>query len=278
MPELPEVETVRRGLALVLTGQQVTQVDAQGVAKLRRPQAPQALTERLLGGVMGEVRRRGKYLLLEVKGRGALMVHLGMTGRLEWVDGRAPAEKHTHLRLGFAGRGEALRFVDPRRFGMVVWIEEGAEATDPSLSQLGAEPLEGTLEALIETLGGGLKAERRAMKLALMDQSLLAGLGNIYVCEALWRAGISPRRAGQEVTPAEVARLGGEVRAVLEEALASKGTTLRDYRGVDGSAGGFGERLAVYGREAEGCARCAGVIVKETQGGRSTFWCPGCQR
>jgi formamidopyrimidine-DNA glycosylase len=205
-----------------------------------------------------------------------------MTGRLDWLAGAAgvaaAAARHEHLRVTFAHSAGALRLVDPRRFGMVVWVGLGVEAVDPSLRRLGPEPLEGPVEGLAQALAQGLRRERRAVKVALMDQALVVGLGNIYACEALWRAQVSPWRVGAQVEGAEAAALAAHARAVLEEAIAGRGTTLRDYRGVDGAQGGFAVALAVYGREGEACVRCGAQVLREAQGGRSTFWCPGCQR
>jgi formamidopyrimidine-DNA glycosylase len=274
MPELPEVETVRRGLDDVLLGKKITAVDAEGVALLRRPQQPKRLVEALLGKTFCTTRRRGKYLLLDLEGGGGLLVHLGMSGRVGWINAKEPREKHTHFVLGFKDTAEELRLVDPRRFGMVVWLAPGAEATDTSLVSLGIEPLSrGFLGKFVALL----KQDHRDLKTVLMDQSLVAGLGNIYVCEALWRAKLNPTQNANTVTAGRLNALGKEIQGVLGEAITRGGTTLKDHRTVMGDTGTFSDVLGVYGREGQPCGRCGAEIQRAMMGGRATFWCGGCQ-
>ncbi len=272
MPELPEVETVRRALALGLAGRCITAVRGRSVA-MRRPLDVEELRSLLPGRRFVEPRRRGKYLLLDLAPAGTLLNHLGMSGRLMLTDPSAPIAPHTHLTLDLDD-GRELRFVDPRRFGLMVWLGPGEEADDSSLARLGIEPLQSPLENVLPPL---LKARRAPLKSLLLDQRLVAGVGNIYAVEALWRAGIRPSRAGSRTSMGRLTRLAAEVRAVLEEAVEQGGTTIRDYATPDGNFGYFAVNLQAYGRQEKPCERCGTTLRADVIGGRTTAWCPGCQ-
>jgi formamidopyrimidine-DNA glycosylase len=273
MPELPEVETIRRALAIELPGRRIAQVGGRSIA-MRRPLDVERLSETLTGRRFAEPRRRGKYLLLDLEPPGALLVHLGMSGRLMLVSSDTAVVPHTHLRLELDD-GRELRLVDPRRFGLAAWIEAGAETSDRSLSQLGVEPLDTRLEDVLPQL---LRARRAPLKSLLLDQRLVAGVGNIYAAEALWRAGIDPRRSGCRTSMTRLVKLARFVQEVLAEAIAQGGTTIRDYATPDGNFGYFAVRLEAYGRQGEPCTRCGAGIRSAVIGGRTTAWCPGCQR
>lgn len=273
MPELPEVETVRRGLAAHTAGLQLTGVRGAPVT-MRRPLRPGHIRERLAGRTLVEPGRRGKYLLLRVEGGGALLIHLGMSGRLLLTTPETPGVRHTHLTLEM-GNGRELRLIDPRRFGLAVWLEEAEIATDPALARLGPEPLAPEIDRLLPPR---LKAHRAPLKSLLLDQTVVAGAGNIYATEALWRAGIRPTRRGDRTSAARLARLARELRAVLLEAVEQGGTTLRDFAGPDGNAGYFEVRLQAYGRAGRPCPRCGAVLGSTRIAGRATVWCTACQR
>jgi formamidopyrimidine-DNA glycosylase len=273
VPELPEVETVRRVLALQLPELRIQSVTGRSIA-MRRPLEVERLADRATGRRFLEPRRRAKYLLLDLDPPGSLLVHLGMSGRVQLVGGSESMADHTHLRLHLSD-GRELRFVDPRRFGLIDWLEPGAEENDPSLANLGVEPLDRGLD---ETLPPLLRARRAPLKSLLLDQRLVAGVGNIYAAEALWRAGIHPRRAGSRTSLIRLEVLTRAVREVLTEAVAQGGTTLRDYADPDGEMGYFAQNLFVYGRQGDPCRRCKATIRSEVIGGRTTAWCPRCQR
>ena len=273
MPELPEVETVRRALAFELTGRRITAVRGRSIA-MRRPLDVERLRKLLPGRRLTVPRRRGKYLLIDFDPPGSLLGHLGMSGRLTITDSSAEILPHTHVTLELDD-GRELRFVDPRRFGFMTWIEPGEEAVDPSLRALGMEPLDSEIERNLPPL---LKARRRPLKSLLLDQKLVAGVGNIYAAEALWRAGIRPGRHGCHTSLQRLKSLAHEVRTVLEEAVEKGGTTIRDYATPNGDFGYFAIQLSVYGRQGKPCRRCGKTLVLAIIGGRSTAWCPDCQR
>ena len=273
MPELPEVETVRRALDLELTGRCITGVRGRSIS-MRRPLDVEQLTAVLPGRRLATPRRRGKYLLIDVDPPGTLLNHLGMSGRLTITDASAPLLPHTHVTLELDD-GRELRFVDPRRFGLMVWLEPGEEVADPSLAALGIEPLDPGLEERLPSL---LKARRAPLKSLLLDQHLVAGVGNIYAAEALWRAGIRPTRSGHRTSLERLTVLTCETRSVLAEAVEQGGTTIRDYAAPDGNFGYFAIHLAVYGRQGRACLRCDTTLRSDVIGGRTTAWCPGCQR
>ena len=334
MPELPEVETVRRGLAPVLEGATIALVE-QRRPDLRFP-LPERLAARLEGQRITSLERRAKYLVARLSGGEALVMHLGMTGRFtilapsarssrpsggvpqtgrdrrkrgaalvagphpdplpierESGDGKvqlaafvhatSAASKHDHVVLHLAS-GAAVTYNDARRFGFMLLVPQAGLAAHALFRNLGPEPLGADLDAAY--LAARAAGRRADLKAFLMDQRTVAGLGNIYVCEALHRAGLSPQReaavlarAGGRPGPG-TGRLVGAIREVLQAAISAGGSTLRDYRAADGGLGYFQHQFAVYGREGEPCARpgCGGIVRRIVQGGRSTFYCPRCQR
>ena len=271
MPELPEVETTRRGIAPHITGKTIACVIVR-TRKLRWP-VPAQLPAVLQGKTIIDAGRRAKYLLLDT-GAGTLMIHLGMSGSLRIVrPGDAP-RKHDHVDIGFAD-GTTLRFHDPRKFGSMHWIT-GDAGKHPLLAELGPEPLsdEFTSEYLF-----GLSRKRKApVKTFIMDQRCVVGVGNIYANEALFRAAIRPTRAAGTVTRAQFAVLVAEIKEVLAEAIHVGGTTLRDFIGGDGEPGYFSQSLAVYGRGGEPCRQCGSILKEVRLGQRSTVYCTKCQR
>jgi formamidopyrimidine-DNA glycosylase len=287
MPELPEVETVRRGLAPGLTGATILSVD-QRRPDLRFP-FPERLSERLEGTRIEGVHRRAKYLLLPLSSGETLLAHLGMTGRFTVIGSRNirpgqfyapdPPQGHDHLELRLRGddAGELrLTYTDPRRFGFIeLYPTEGIESS-PRLSHLGPEPLRGSLQP--EDLRLRLAGRKTSLKAALLDQRVVAGLGNIYVCEALFRARLSPRRSAGSVGRGRAQALCATIHDILEEAIEAGGSTLRDYAGADGAEGAFQQRFDVYDREGQPCRRCGHTIMRIVQAGRSTFFCSACQR
>lgn len=283
MPELPEVETVMRGLAAVLEGR-VIRAASVARAGLRWP-FPAALAERLAGARVEGFRRRGKYMLMRLSGGDSVLVHLGMSGRMvarrpgDARPGGAPAS-HEHLALE-TEEGVRVGFVDPRRFGCVDLVPTAAEDGHRLLAGLGPEPLEPAFTPAV--LLAALRGRRTPLKAALLDQKVVAGLGNIYVSEALFRARLSPLREAASVGGAEAERLVPAIRAVLEESIEAGGSSLRDYVQADGGIGFFQERFKVYGREGLPCEECPGPpecagIVRTVQAGRSSFHCPRLQR
>jgi len=273
MPELPEVETIRRGLEPLLTGRRVTGVVVRE-RRLRRRVAP-AMLGRLRGAAVVGIRRRSKYLLVDTDAGLTLIVHLGMSGRLWVSDAARPARPHEHLVFALDD-GRTLRFADPRRFGMVEVVDSGRVAAHPLLRAIGPEPLgDGVTGDRFRAATRGL---RKPVKNFLMDTRAIAGVGNIYACEALHRAGIHPRRAVGRLGPAAWDRLVAAVKAVLTEAIDAGGTTLRDFFNVAEEAGEFAVALRVYDREGKACRRCRGRIRRIVLAGRGTFYCPACQR
>jgi formamidopyrimidine-DNA glycosylase len=240
---------------------------------MRRPLDPSSLERVMCGRRVTVPRRRGKFLLIDLDPPGTLMIHLGMSGRLLLVPGDDPVLPHTHL-LIMLDDGRHLRLVDPRRFGLAWWLAPGAESDDPSLAALGMEPLDRELVDLLPPL---LRARRSPLKALLLDQRLVAGVGNIYATEALWRAGIRPSRHGNRTSLERLRRLAVEVRSVLLEAVEQGGTTIRDYSTPSGDFGSFAVRLRVYGRAGLPCPRCGNDLRDLRLGGRSTAWCARCQ-
>ena len=281
MPELPEVETVRRGLQPHLEGRRIARAEARR-PDLRWPLPPD-LVQVLTGARVTGLRRRSKYILADLEDRGSLLLHLGMSGRMLIEDEaqgafhRDPAilPRHDHVVI-WNDQGTRITFNDARRFGMVDLVAPGAE--HPLLAHLGPEPLsdEFTPEVLVRAFGG----RRAPVKAALLDQRIVAGLGNIYVSEALHRAGIDPRRPAGEIGAARLASLVGHIRDVLVEAIAAGGSSLRDHRQATGELGYFQHSFRVYDREGTPCPTrgCKGTIKRIVQAGRSTFYCPVCQR
>ena len=271
MPELPEVETTVRGLARLLDGERIEAVRVNR-ADLRRA-FPEGLVQALTGATVSGLSRRAKYGLIHTDRGQALVFHLGMSGR--WRIDPAASDKHDHLVLETANHRFALN--DPRRFGSVDLVLEDDLDLWPPFAALGPEPLGPELTPA--HLRAATADRSAAIKLLLLDQRVVAGLGNIYVCEALWRARISPRKAGGRVTLPQLKRLVPAIRDVLGEAIAAGGSTLRDYAQPDGDLGYFSKNFDVYGREGKPCNReDGGVIRRFVQGGRSTWFCPKCQK
>ena len=271
MPELPEVETVRRGLAPALVGRALAAPWLSGKPlRMNKPLDARGLA-RTVGEVLA-VERRAKYLFVRVAG-GVIVVHLGMTGRLEVTPRDTPRETHTHLVWPLSD-GHDLRYHDPRRFGVVLVAAEPADLEEIAI--LGIDPLErGFTARHLADLAAGRK---RAAKAFLLDQTRIAGLGNIYVCEALFEAGIHPETSVHRLKPQKIAALHEAIRSVLRKAVANRGTTLRDYRDSSGEPGQNQGSLRAYGREGAPCPRGDGKIRRIVQQGRSTFFCPACQR
>jgi formamidopyrimidine-DNA glycosylase len=287
MPELPEVETVRRGLAPHLDGARLVGVE-QRRPDLRFP-FPDDFAARLRGARITALTRRAKYLLAPLDTGETLVAHLGMTGRFTIEEGAsadAPGRfhhaagadpKHTHVILT-TDRGVRVSYNDARRFGYMTLVPTARLEASPYFKGLGPEPLdEGFGPA---TLGHAFSGRRQSVKATLLDQRVVAGLGNIYVCEALHRARLHPERPAGDLRPAEIKRLVASIRTVLGEAIAAGGSTLRDYRSADGALGYFQHAFKVYGREDDPCLspRCRGVVQRIVQGGRSSFFCSQCQR
>jgi formamidopyrimidine-DNA glycosylase len=242
---------------------------------LREPVDLRTLRRHLKGKRIEALRRRAKYLLLDVEDGGVLVVHLGMSGRFTVVPGTQERAPHEHVWCGLDS-GERLRFVDPRRFGMVFAVKRSRLDADPHFAHLGIEPLDGGLDGAY--LRERARSRRGPVKSFLMDARLVVGVGNIYASESLWRAGVAPRRSVARVGAATWDRIAEAVRGVLSDAVAEGGTTLNDFTDGEGNAGYFQVSLAVYGREGEPCPRCERPIRRLVQAGRSTFYCPGCQR
>ena len=274
MPELPEVEVTRRGIAPTLTGNRVVAVIAR-TAALRYP-LPENLQQELGGQRLTAVSRRGKYLLLDF-GRGHLLIHLGMSGSLRLVPASQPAEKHDHFDLVFAiGRRKvALRLRDPRRFGAILWLGRDAPL-HPLLAVLGIEPLTDEFSAAwLKQELAGLSA---AIKPTLMDGHRVVGIGNIYASESLFRAGIDPRTPAGRISLKRLERLVPVIKATLTAAIDAGGSSLRDFIHSDGSSGYFQQQYFVYGRSGQPCRVCGRPIRELRQGQRASFHCPGCQK
>jgi formamidopyrimidine-DNA glycosylase len=292
MPELPEVETVRRGLQPVLEGAVIETVKLNR-ANLRFP-FPEKFANRLRGQTIRSVSRRAKYLLLELSDGSTVLSHLGMSGsfRIEALGKtatpgdfhfeRSKLAAHDHVVLGLrGGAGEATRVVynDPRRFGFMDLIRPGELASNRFLEGLGIEPIGNSLSG--EVISDLFWGKAAPLKSALLDQRLIAGLGNIYVCEALWRSGLFPARAAGSISGTKHAdRLASDIRQVISDAIEAGGSSLRDYVQTDGSLGYFQHSFSVYDREGQQCrtSGCKGHIGRMVQGGRSTFYCAKCQK
>ncbi|WP_127106068.1 bifunctional DNA-formamidopyrimidine glycosylase/DNA-(apurinic or apyrimidinic site) lyase [Pararhodobacter zhoushanensis] len=287
MPELPEVETVRRGLAPAMEGQRIA------LAEVRRPDLrwpfPERMAERLTGARVERLRRRSKYILADLDTGESLLIHLGMSGRMTVSGLAAPfvpgqfhhqhpmPEKHDHVVFDMEG-GARVTFNDPRRFGAMDLMATATADSHPLLAALGPEPLGNAFSA--DLLALKLAGRKGPIKALLLDQKLVAGLGNIYVCEALHRAHIHPERAGGKIARAELDVLATEIRLVLQEAIEAGGSSLRDYRQADGELGYFQHSFRVYDREGQPCPTpgCTGTIARIVQSGRSSYYCSRCQR
>jgi formamidopyrimidine-DNA glycosylase len=271
MPELPEVETVARGMAGVLVGERLARVDVRR-ADLRRP-FPVDLRQRLTGATVTRIHRRAKYAILDTDREDSMILHLGMSGRV--VLDPSEIGKHDHLVLETeAGRMLALN--DARRFGSVDLVATSALHQHPLLVHLGPEPLSEDFTARM--LAKAFQGKRAPLKAALLDQTVVAGLGNIYVCEALFKAGLRPERAAGTVRRPKLEQLTAAIKAVLERAIAVGGSSLRDYVQVNGELGYFQHEWQVYGREGAPCRACSQPILRQVQSGRSSFYCAHCQR
>ncbi len=289
MPELPEVETVRRGLSAVMEGRRITAVEVRR-RDLRIP-LPEDFADALVGRTVARLGRRAKYLVFELDDGTALLAHLGMSGRMlidqpktgdSGVIGRyahATGDGAAHEHVVFeVGNGTLIRFRDPRRFGLMALTRTEDLATHKLLAGLGPEPTEAAFTG--EVLARALAGKRTPIKAALLDQRVVAGLGNIYVCESLFLAGISPRRLAASVQGKRAARLVDAIHRVLNEAIEAGGSTLRDHVAPDGEIGYFQHSFRVYDREGVKCpgCTCGGVVRRIVQSGRSTFFCPTRQR
>lgn len=283
MPELPEVETVRRGLQPAMEGAGIAR------ALVNRPDLrwpfPENMAARLTGAGVSQLRRRSKYILADLSTGETLLIHLGMSGRMtvsgdplgQFAHDHPQAEKHDHVVFDM-DNGARITFNDPRRFGAMDLLPTDQIDSHPLLAKLGPEPLGNGFhqEYLIDRLQG----RNTPIKSALLDQRIVAGLGNIYVCEALFRTGISPKRKAGAISANRVAMLVPAIRKTLEEAIAAGGSSLRDFRQADGELGYFQHSFDVYGRENAPCKTpgCSGTISRITQSGRSSFYCAQCQR
>ena len=275
MPELPEVEVSRQGLLPHLCGQRI--LGAVVRTPRLRHEIPAGLAARLTGLRVDAIWRRGKYLLFDCESAasgGWLLLHLGMSGSLRLVPPQTPARKHDHVDLDFGQT--VLRLRDPRRFGAVLWHEGGQVESHPALAALGIEPLSDGFTG--DWLYAATRRRRMPIKPLLMDAHLVVGIGNIYAAESLFQAGISPLRAADRIGLARYRVLAAAIRSTLAAAIAAGGSSVRDYVHSDGGAGCFQLSCTVYDREGEACPTCSGVVRAIRQSGRSTFYCPRCQR
>lgn len=270
MPELPEVETTRRGLAPHLEGRRIASV------VLRRPDLrwpiPGEVADLLPGQRIDAVRRRAKYLLLDTAA-GSALLHLGMSGSLRVLEAGVPLREHDHVDMALDS-GRVLRFNDPRRFGCLLWQPPGT--THALLQGLGPEPLSDDFDG--DRLYALSRGRRAPVKTFLMDQRVVVGVGNIYAAEALFAAGISPLRAAGRVSRERYGVLANEVRRILQHAIGRGGTTLRDFLAPDGAPGYFEQELSAYGRGGAPCPRCGALLKQAAIGQRTSAWCPSCQR
>ena len=276
MPELPEVEITRRGLAAHLTGLTISDIIIRN-AKLRWP-IPQDIPELLRGCTIVSLKRRAKYLLMDC-GSGTLILHLGMSGSLRILPANSPPQKHDHFDLKLSN-GTLMRLRDPRRFGAVLW-HTGDPASHPLLASLGPEPLEeghagNNFDA--RYLHQATRGRSVSIKQCIMNHHIVVGVGNIYANEALFRAGIKPQLAAGKLSLPRCAKLVEEIRATLAEAIKLGGSSLRDFVNTSGEAGYFQQHYWVYGRRGEPCRRCGSPIKQIIQGQRSSFYCSSCQK
>ena len=276
MPELPEVETIRRNLEIAMVGRHIAAARAHR-ADLRRPFPPE-LAERIKGRRIAALDRRAKYLIVVLDGGLDMLIHLGMSGRIMLGKAEGAPGRHEHFSIDL-NDGQRISLHDPRRFGIVDLVPAADLDAHPLLRGLGPEPLSPTFTGAV--LAAALKGRSTTIKAALMDQRRVAGLGNIYVCEALFRARLSPKRSAGTVTGARATKLAAAIKAVLKDALKAGGSTLRDHRLPSGELGYFQHRFRVYDRAGQPCPNGHGgkhLIKRMVQGGRSTFFCPTCQK
>jgi formamidopyrimidine-DNA glycosylase len=278
MPELPEVETIRRDLDKEVVGKRIKAVDVTGLRSIRRHKSKKAFTSLLEGRKVAGVQRKGKYLLLKLDDGGVLVIHLGMSGQLLRAKGpKDSVVKHTHVVLTFTQGGQ-LRYIDPRTFGeLFVAASDDLEHQVPELGHLGLDPLEDVMSWT--RFGEMLTAKKTKLKTLLMDQKFVAGIGNIYADEILFNAGLRYDRSSETLTSQEVRRLYRAMIETLQEAIKHRGSSLADeqYRDLFGEVGDFQSQHKVYDREGEPCRRCRSRVVRVKQGGRSTFLCEQCQ-
>ena len=291
MPELPEVETVKNGLKPVLQGHRLTRVQTRR-GDLRIP-FPPGFVQHLTGRKIARLRRRAKYILADLDNGETLVIHLGMSGRMtvyrkgkalpldgiegESVDSEEGRGPHDHVVFETDAPARIV-FTDHRRFGLMTLVETEELEAHELFKGIGPEPLDDSFTAT--SFGASIKGKKTSIKAALLDQRVVAGIGNIYACEALWRAGISPKRKASTIPGERAKRLVPAIKHVLNDAIEAGGSTLRDYKKSDGSLGYFQHRFAVYDREGENCRKkgCKGTIRRIVQGGRSTFYCHACQK
>lgn len=273
MPELPEVETVCRGLSGMMEGQRITHVT------LRRPDLripfPQGFAAQVAGKKVMAIQRRAKYILITLEDGIVILLHLGMSGRIFLRDAGTKPQKHDHV-IFDVGQGKEIVFNDPRRFGLVDLTRQDAWQTHPLLKNLGLEPLENSFNGA--ALYALTRKRKTPIKLLLMNASLIVGVGNIYASESLFRAGISPLRHAGKLTQKEADGLVVSIKQVLQDAIKAGGSSLKDFVAADGETGYFQHHFSVYGKEGQPCERCKHPIKQIKQSGRSTFYCPSCQK
>jgi len=276
MPELPEVETVRRCLEPVLTGADLVEVAVRHPRLARRNRSAAEIEDRLTGATVSTLRRHGKFLIADLDQGSVWVIHLGMSGHLRIAEPAEAEEAHTHVVVRTGG-GKEIRMIDPRTFGFVAVLTP-AEWEEAPFSRHGPDALDQLPVAA--RLANGLEGRRVPIKARLLDQTFLAGLGNIYADEVLHRSGLRPTRSAGSLRPGEVSALRSAIKPVLRAGIRWGGTSLNDlaYLLPDGAAGRYLERLHVYGREGQPCARCRSPIVRSVVAGRSTYYCPACQR
>ena len=268
MPELPEVETTKNGLAKLLTGKIITKVE------IRNPnlrwKVDQSIKSNIYNQSIRSFSRRGKYILFNFD-KGHLMIHLGMSGKINIVDINEPLKKHDHFLLYF--NNQVMRFNDPRRFGSLFYLEN---LNHKLLNNLGVEPLESSFHE--NYLFENSRNKTQNVKALIMDSKIVVGVGNIYACESLYKTGINPKTKANKISKQRYNSLTNNIKEVLKKAIKAGGTTLQDFTTVDGKPGYFSQELSVYGRENENCYRCNGKIRRIIQNQRSTFYCPKCQK
>ena len=274
MPELPEVETTARGLRPQLVGRTITRAGEIDWPRMLPNADPAELEAALPGQRVEAVERRGKYLILRLSAETALVIHRKMSGNLVLRSAGHPPERHTHLVLAFDDDSE-LHFVDPRKFGRIYYFRSPEELDTFLAARLGPEPLDDLTPTRLATL---VRDRRRRLKALLLDQTFLAGLGNLYADEALWLARLHPERAADSLTPAEIRRLAEAIRTVLENAIERRGTSFSSYLDAEGERGQNQLHLLVYGRAGLPCQRCGRAIERRVSGQRGTWFCPRCQR
>jgi formamidopyrimidine-DNA glycosylase len=274
MPELPEVETIRRSLEMILPGRTITAISVRE-PRLRFAVDEVGLTDLILRRKVARLTRRAKYLIIHFTKGSCLIIHLGMTGQVLILPAAAPLDKHDHVIFAL-NNGLEMRFRDPRRFGCIIAVEEEKLRDHQALKNLGPEPLSD--EFTPDYLFRRSRKSKKPVKNFIMDQQIIVGVGNIYASEALFLAGIHPLRAAGRISLERWQKLRGAIRQVLQEAIALGGTTIDDFRNSDGSSGYFQQKLRAYGRRGEPCPQCQTAIRSQVVAGRSTFYCSNCQK